>query len=109
MSRRLLAGGEGGGLGAWPVAGDFTAEWAGSHQGCPWRGDASRSPGWSEKDTLPLWAPLRFVISVPDTWQAPDGHSAQENHLYSPSANTAMVARPPSSVGRGYFTDQTHG
>ena len=30
MSRRLLAGGEGGGLGAWPVAGDFTAEWAGS-------------------------------------------------------------------------------
>lgn len=57
---RLLAGGEGGGLGAWPVAGDFTAEWAGSHQGCPWRGDTSRSPGRSEKDTLPLWAPLRF-------------------------------------------------
>lgn len=60
VSRRLLAGGEGGGLGAWPVTGDFTAEWAGSHQGCPWRGDASRSPGRNEKDTLPLWAPLRF-------------------------------------------------
>lgn len=48
------------GLGAWPVEDDFTAEWLGNHQGCPWRGNASRSFGRSEKDTLHLWAPLLF-------------------------------------------------
>ena len=57
----------------------------------------------------PSGLPSGFVISVPDTRQAPDGHSAQENHLRGPSADTATVARPPSSGGRGYFTDQTHG
>lgn len=57
----------------------------------------------------PSGLPSGFVISMPDTRQVPDGHSAQENHLHGPSADTAMVARPPSSRGRGYFTDWTHG